>query len=70
MALHPVYTDGVVAGPCHAKSPVLCGVRTSPELGREACSHQPSHCPDVEVPPIKAHMSNLASRQCPNFMEL
>ena len=62
MALQPVCTDGEVVGPCHAKSPVLYGVRTLPELGHEACSHQPSHCPDVEVPPIKAHMSNLASK--------
>ena len=62
MVLQIVCTDGVVAGPCHAKSPVLCGLRTSPELGHEACCHQPSHCLDVEVPPIKAHMSNLASK--------
>ena len=60
--LQPVCTDAMVAGPCHAKSPVLCGVKTSPELGREACSHQVSHCLDTEVPPIKAHMSNLASK--------
>ena len=62
MVLQPVCTDGVAAGPCHAKSPVLCGVRTLPEPGCEACSHQPSHCLDVEVLPIKAHMSNLASK--------
>ena len=70
MVLQPVCIDGVVAGPCHGKSSVLCGVQTSPELGREACSHQPSHCLDAEVPPMKAHMSNLASKQCPNLMEL
>ena len=60
--MQPVCTDGVVAGPCHVKSPVLCGVRTSPELGCEACSHQPSHYLDTEVPPIKAHMSNIDSK--------
>ena len=62
MALQPVCTDGMVAGARHAKSPVLHEVPTSPELGREACSHQLLHCLDAEVPPIKAHMSNLASK--------
>ena len=70
MALQPVCTDGMVAEPCHAKSPVVCGVRTSPELGYEACSHQPTHCLDINVLPIKAHMSNLALKQCSNLMEL
>ena len=36
MALQSVCTDGMVVDPCHAKSPVLCGMLTSPELGREA----------------------------------
>ena len=62
LVLQPVCSDGVVVGPCRAKSPVLCGVGTSPELGCEACSHQPLHCLDAEVPPIKVHMSNLASK--------
>ena len=62
MALQPVCTDDMVLGPWHAKSPVLCKVQTSPEPGREVCSHQPLHCLDIEVPPIKAHMSNLASK--------
>ena len=60
VVLQRVCTDGVVAGPCHAKSSVLCGVRTSPELGHEACVYQLSHCLDIKVPPIRAHMSNLA----------
>ena len=67
--LQPVCTDGVVVGPCHAKSPVLCEVQTLPELGRETCSHQPLHYLDIEVPPTKAHMSNLASKQCLNLLE-
>ena len=70
MALWSVYSDGVVAEPCYAMSPVLYEVQTSPEFGCEACSHQPLHCLGLEVPPIKAHISNLASRQCPNLMEL
>ena len=62
MVLQPLCTDGVVAGPYHAKSSVLCGLQTSPELGGEACSHQPLHCLDAEVPPIKAHVFNLVSK--------
>ena len=62
LKLQPVCTDGVIVDPCHAKSPVLCGVQTLPELGREACSHQLLHCLGVDVPSIKAPMYNLASK--------
>ena len=68
--LQPVCTDDMVAGPCHAKSFVLCEVQTSPELAHEACSHQLLHCLDIEVLPIKGHMSNLALKYCPNLLEV
>ena len=52
MALQPVCTNGVIAEPCDAKSPVLCGVHTSCELDREACTHQTLNCHCEEVPPV------------------
>ena len=63
-------STGVVAEPCRANPWLYRQVQTSGDVKPEACIHQPILAKCHKASPVLACMSNLASSECHNLLEL